>query len=199
MKNKPALILLLLSVILVSSRLNAQDIPATTEDGRYIILHADGTWTIDESEERRAAECGKYVEEGETTRGARVLRTTGPITIGSPGAVASLTIMEIDGVIATLILMPDAPGCFSDDDDIVFMFTDESSVSVDNSEDFNCDGEATAYSGDGVGQEELADALASRTLKAIAISGTGEDEVVVLLVNPLIGKIVRETVGCMME
>ena len=178
---------------------SAQDVRGTTDDGRYILLHTDGTWSIDSSRERVVYECGKYVEEGESTTGSKVLRTTGAIAVGSPGSLADLRIMRIDDVLVTSITIPEASGCFSEEDDIIFFFTDDTRLLVSNHKDFNCDGEATAYAGGEIGDDELAGALSSRTLEAIAVSGSGDDDITVVLINPLVGEIVRKTVACMMR
>lgn len=177
----------------------AQDVRGKTEDGRHVLLHADGTWSIDSSQERVAYECGRYVEDGESTTGSKVLRTTGAIAVGSPGSLADLRIMRIDDVLVASITIPEASGCFSEDDEIIFFFTDDTRLRVSNHKEFNCDGEATAYAGGEIGDDELVNALSSRTLEAVGVSGSGDDDITVVLVNPLIGEIVRKTVACMMQ
>lgn len=168
---------LLLSV----AKLSAQ-IPATTQDGKAVELFDDGHWEFVEPNEPTPAlsagesSCEEFIMVHEDVM-------EGTMTLAGK---ESLVISQDGGTegIAFLMLNPDIPGkhitvisivsvgasrCIDDDDEIVVLFTDGTRMTLDNRNEFNCQGKSKVYVGGFFTSASTEQTLISKTIQRMRV------------------------------
>lgn len=156
--------------------------PATTDEGTKVLLFDDGHW---EAAPKPAEPATTNVGESSCEEFTMVLEDVmeGTTTLA---AKENLVVSQDGGTegIAFLMLNPDIPGkhitvisivsvgaarCIDDDDEIVVLFTDGTRMTLDNRNEFNCQGKSKVYVGGLFTSASTEQALISKTIQRMRV------------------------------
>lgn len=181
-----SLSLALFAALVFAVTVVAQDIPATTNDGRRVILRDNGTWVFDTS-----SPCGNYfrVDEKGERIGLGFFETVGGLKF----------LMMTQSGLQVVAIYSTAGECLAENSDVFIQFTDESMEVATNEAKTNCKGNATMYFGEL--KEENVDMLTG--LKTKLVEGVVFEDMnnkkVAFLVTEEEAIELRERIRCLTE
>jgi len=166
--------LMLLTLALTAS---AADTPATTEDGRKVVLHDDHTWSEAGAEPVAPTEPGApktcddlVATDTDKMSGRTSTSTKAPLIVSEDGK-TGLVIMAFTGSNSLIwsVKAIGASSCIDDDAKALVLFTDGSRLELENDSKFNCDGSWVAYFGGSFGKKKEQRALSEKEIDAMRV------------------------------
>lgn len=151
-------------------------IPATTNDGKEVILKEDGSWEYAEVTKNETSElsleCSDLIgtEEdkmtGKTSTGAKET-----LIISDDGGKNGFGIYALNSSKSTILSIKavGAGNCIDDDDKINILFRDGSRLQLFNDGKFNCDAKVTLYFGGIFGKKKELTELASKEIETMRV------------------------------
>lgn len=149
--------------------------PATTQDGRTVVLHDDHTWSevssVTPVEPRGPKSCEDLVEtQVDKMTGNRTTMGKTPIIVSDDGktGVISMVFTTSTSLIWSLRAIG-ASKCVDDDNKANLLFLDGSRLELENDGKFNCDESLVIYFGGPFGKRNEQAILAQRELDTIRV------------------------------
>lgn len=169
----------LFSVILSVSF--SQNINATTDDGKKVLLKPDGTWEYlkekeltDNNSNTSDGDCSEYVSvDKDEVSGKTYVSAANMLVVSKDGGKKGFGIYPmLGGTGKSIIVSIQAVGagnCIDDDDKINILFRDGSRLELVNEGKFNCDAKATLYFGGVFGKKKQMEELCTKEVKVMRV------------------------------
>lgn len=158
----------------------SQNINATTDDGKKVLLKPDGTWEYVEQKSQEnstvqdSGDCSKYiVTETDEVSGKTYTSAAKTTVVSKDGGKKGFGIYPMLGgngkSIIVSIQAVGAGNCIDDDDKINILFRDGSRMELVSEGKFNCDAKATLYFGGVFGKKKQLEELCTKEVKVMRV------------------------------
>jgi len=174
------LLFIIPAYFLFCSLTNAQDIKATTENEKKVILNTNGSWVYAAAGKSEpvpaagASDCSSYIETTEDkVTGRKTTSSKETIIVSKDGGKKGFGIYLMQGSKGSLIFSIQAVGaesnCIDEGAKINILFTDGSRMELASNSDVNCKGNATVYFGGVFGKKKQMDELQAKKIQTMRV------------------------------
>jgi hypothetical protein len=169
----------LLAIVIALGFANGQNQNATTESGKKVILHTDGTWNyVEEKKDSvkvESSDCSNWIKTAtDKVSGSTSTSAINTLVVSTDGGKTGFGIfmMEMQSSKGGLILVIQAVGagnCIDEGAKINILFDDGSRLELKNDADFNCKGKATIYFGGSFGKKKELNELKTKKIGTMRV------------------------------
>ena len=156
---------------------------ATTADGKTVILHDDGTWEYDASDQKESTDtagetldctsgdCSCWItEEVDQMTGKTAVGSAETLIISDDGKTGfGINMFKGSNSVIVSITAIGAGSCIDEGDGINVLFRDGERLELSHMSSFNCDANATMYFGGIFGKRKQRSTLANKYIQAMRV------------------------------